>query len=181
MKTVIQSLFILLLLTVTSNGQIMQMMHFPEQDEFSSHTESFLLGLHNNDMLMIWYDQENYEMKVSLSTDEGNSWLSASVLPSYFVSTEINAEFLSSGRIIVAFKSNRHYLVYSDDNGQTWSDAIVLPTRTNPAERSYVALSNLTKLSDGNAAFIYSYSGSADPSVPHRGIYAIYSSDGENW
>jgi len=158
--------------------------HFSQQSDSISNKESFVLGLPDNSMLMLWYDRSTHTLISAKSYDEGLSWSYTNGIAGFNESSSIdlNAVVLSSGRILVSFKFSRYLAIYSDDNGESWSEPDILPTFPLPYERIRVAYTSLSKSSDGDVIFVYSYSAINYPdTIPHKGIYTIRSSDGTSW
>ena len=175
-----------LYLTYSNNifGQITNPLRFTEQYSWISNKQSFLLGLQNNDMLMLWYESGTYIIHSSKSYDGGIYWSSTQQIVSASGQNpvDINAVVFNTGRILVTYKDITYKAMYSDDDGETWQGFQYIPTFFLPGERNRVAYSSLAQFSDGTASFIYSYSAYNLPdTIPHKGIYSIRTSDGINW
>ncbi len=169
----------IVLCTFQSFAQITHPLHFQLQSDSISNTESFLLGLPDNSLMMFWYDSTSHTINSSRSTDQGMNWNEFNIVyisynhPDF----ELNAVVLNSGRIILSFQEFHYYVIYSDDNGLTWSDKIELPTTALPFQRRLVKFTSLSKLESGKTVFVYSYRAVIDT----IGIYLISSYEGINW
>ena len=182
MKNII--LICTMLLSIECFSQISNPLRFASQYGWITNKQSFLLGLPNNDLLMLWYETGTYMIHSSKSYDGGFSWSFAQQIVSTSTQdqVDINAVVLSSGRILATYKDIRYKMMYSDDDGETWQGFENIPTFSLPAEQHRVAYTSLAKFFDGTAALIYSYSPNNLPdTIPHRGIYSIRTSDGINW
>jgi hypothetical protein len=176
--------FFAITFTLQSFAQIINPLHFQNQYSWISNKESFLLGLPNNDMQMLWHETGTNLIHTAKSYDGGFNWGSTQQIVGISGQNpiDINAIVLNSGRILASYNEYRYKAMYSDDNGETWQGYLDIPTFYLPAEQLRVAYTSLSELSDGTVAFIFSYSPYNFPdTIPHRGIYIIHTSDGINW
>ncbi|MCK5087665.1 MAG: exo-alpha-sialidase, partial [Melioribacteraceae bacterium] len=86
---------------------------------------------------------------------------------------------MSNGRILLTYKFKRHQLIYSDDNGISWSDPIELPAEEGIIRPRLVSNSSLTETSDGKIWFVYSRSNTAH--THSANVFSIKSEDGQTW
>ncbi|GIK61733.1 MAG: hypothetical protein HND39_00265 [Ignavibacteriota bacterium] len=185
--------YIILLLSIfffsnLSNSQIPNPVHYQNQNIETSNKESFLLGLPDNSLLMIWFSRSSTflgTLNSARSTDSGITWSYTNPIIEFGVldPVDINAVILNSGRILLTFKSvdngiNRYRYMYSDDNGENWLGYSDLPTINPSFLRRYVGFTSMSKLSDGSVMFVFSFSQS---NAPHQGIFYIRSNDGIYW
>lgn len=172
-------------LSVFSNAQILQPGYFALQSSAQNNTESFLLGLPNNDIIMFWYDSLALKVKSSRSTDNGLSWSAENTITTFtyvpLYNVDINAIVLNSGRILLAYKNREYKLHYSDDNGITWQQLSAFAIRANPPLRARVYLSSFAKTSDGKVVFVHSDGANISNNYNARGIYYCKSLDGIYW
>jgi hypothetical protein len=166
-----------------NNAQIITPTRFPIQEQYQNNTESFLLGLPNNELVMFWYDSSNSQIKYSRSPNSGNWWYDADSLIN-ILSTEryvdINGVVLPSGRVLITYHSNFYYYIYSDDNCYNWSIPTMLPTRSGILARRKIFKSSLAIKANNQVCFIHSVSPSFN-SEEALGIYTISSVDGVTW
>jgi hypothetical protein len=174
------SLIFCLFFLVNVFAQVSYPTHFQNQFDTVSNKESFFLGLPDNTMLMLWYERGNSAIQTAKSYDGGLSWDYSQYIVWFTEENpvDINAIVLNAGRILVAFKNTKYKAIYSDNNGETWSEPYELPT-LGVLSRYKVANTSLSMLSDGTAVFVFSYQ--LSPSSPSQKIYTISSSDGINW
>ncbi len=178
MKNTLKIFLIILLFSFTVSAQISTPVKFEKQKPYMNCSESFLLGLPNNDLLMFWAESSTRIIYMSRSTDNGIIWSSPAIVvnDSYIqMNFEINAVVLTSGRILLTFKRGSYYCKYSDDNGFTWSDHIRL---TSTYQEFY---SGLAVLESSQAAFSFSYSSTTNPNYTPKGIYVMFTGDGVTW
>lgn len=101
--------FVFIGLFVFSNAQILQPGYFALQSSAQNNTESFLLGLPNNDIIMFRYDSLALKVKSSRSTDNGISWSAENKITTFInfplYNVDINAIVLNSGRILLTYKN----------------------------------------------------------------------------
>ncbi|MCC6255867.1 MAG: exo-alpha-sialidase, partial [Ignavibacteriaceae bacterium] len=176
-------IFISINIFLTTYAQIDTPTRFPVQEYFQNNYESCLLGLPNNDLIMFWYDSTYSQLKSAKSNDGGLNWQPENIVTSFITDEygpDINATILNSGRILLTYRYTQYYIVYSDDNGISWSSPAFLPTRPNVPLRRRVYLSALAKLSNGDVGFTYGVSSSNNLNDA-KGIFIIKSSDGINW
>ena len=178
MKIALKIFLLILLFSFTVSAQISTPVKFEKQKPYMDCSESFLLGLPNNDLLMFWAESSTRIIYMSRSTDNGNIWSEPIILVDNYYQQqnfELNAVVLTSGRILLTFKRGSYYCKYSDDNGFTWSDHIRL---TSTLQEYY---SGLAVLKSGQAALSFSVSPTSYPYQTPKGVYVIYSSDGITW
>jgi hypothetical protein len=175
------SLFSSLTYSTSIFAQINNPLYFPGQYSWISNKQSFLLGLPDNGMMMLWNESETKYINSAKSYDGGLNWsFNQQVFwMSDRNSTDINGAALNSGRILLTFKNFAYYAMYSDDNGESWEDYYSLPT-VSPLQRNRVGCTSLSKLFDNTVVFIFSYSTYPD-TIPYKGIYTIRSSNGIDW
>jgi len=173
----------LLLISLITEAQVTSPTRFPVQEYFQNNYESCLLGLPNNDLIMFWYDSTDSQLKSSKSTDGGLIWEAESMIIDFIsdkYGADINAIVLNSGRILLTYRYGQYFSMYSDDNGTSWSSPVFLPTRPNPPLRRRVYFSSLSKLSNSEVRFTYSFSNPINL-YDSKGLYNIISSDGITW
>jgi len=102
-------------------------------------------------LLLFWY--EDYDIHLSKSTDNGISWSSPVLFTSivYSAQNSLTGIVLNSGRIVIVYKTTYYNLVYSDDNGNTWSSPQKLPAGSNGS----VYNGNLSQSSSGKLFLTY--------------------------
>ena len=178
-------LILLFTLSKFLSSQIIQPTKFPNQSSEISNTESFLLGLPDNSMIMIWYDIETGFINTSKSTDNGSSWGNTDQIIDFTTNqpVDISAVVMNSGRILLTFKNSYYRLMYSDDSGESWQGNIPLPTFTGVFQRTFACATSLAKLNNGQVTCVFSYSVLPVPqdTLTSRRIYTIGSYDGINW
>jgi len=151
--TIVAALFILLQLT--SFGQ---MQKFSKQNPDSSYKVSFLLA-DQHTLLFFWYSGSH--LLQSRSTDAVN-WSDAIVIKdSIAISSdsdpnEITGIVLNSGRIFLVFRNVFYYSVYSDDNGESWSVPLRLPTGTTVLNYRRAHYGNIIQTSTGKLILVFS-------------------------
>ena len=172
--TIVAALFILLQLT--SFGQ---MQKFSKQNPDSSYKVSFLLA-DQHTLLFFWYSGSH--LLQSRSTDAVN-WSDAIVIKdSIAISSdsdpnEITGIVLNSGRIFLVFRNVFYYSVYSDDNGESWSVPLRLPTGTTVLNYRRAHYGNIIQTSTGKLILVFS-----DYLTGSTNIRFITSSDnGSTW
>jgi hypothetical protein len=153
MKHISIAFTLFVLLQMTSFGQ---MLKFPKQNADSSYKVSFLLTNQNN-QLFFWFSGAH--LLQSRSTD-GINWSDAivvkdSVPASDYYQSEITGVVLNTGRIYLVFKYNIYYSIYSDNNGQTWSAPIKIPTGTIIITYSRAQKASITQSSTGKLILLY--------------------------
>ncbi len=114
--------------TTVLTAQITEPRWFSYQSQDQNNNESFILGLPNNDIMMFWYDSLEIKIKSARSTDNGISWNDSStiatLLSSSNYSSDINAIVLNSGRVLLTYRTDSYYYIYSDDDCVSWSEPI---------------------------------------------------------
>jgi hypothetical protein len=178
------SLFASLSYSTSIYSQIANPLRFPGQYQWISNQEAFLLGLPDNSMLMIWYEEGTHIIHSAKSYDGGFNWEPTIQIVSASGQNpiDLNAVVLNSGRILVTYKDSRYKAMYSDDDGESWLGFTNIPTFISPPEQLRVAYTSLAKFSDGSAGLIYTFSPYNLPdTIPYRGIYSIRSLDGIIW
>jgi hypothetical protein len=177
--------FVFIGLSVLSSAQILQPGYFALQSSAQNNTESFLLGLPNNDIIMFWYDSLALKVKSSRSTDNGSTWSAENTITTFInvplYNVDINAIVLNSGRILLTYKNHDYKLHYSDDNGVTWQQLPSFNIRPNPPLRARVYLSSFAKTSDGKVVFVHSDGANISNNYNAQGIYYCKSLDGIYW
>ncbi len=183
MKKIFLVLAIILFFFSSLYSQITYPVRFVHQPFNYNNTESFLLGLPNNEALMFWYDSTSAVIRYARGNNDLLNWYSQDSI-SYITASnkdvDINAIVLGSGRILLTYKTMYYYFIYSDNNGISWSAPTQLPTRSSIAARRKVYNSSLSIKSDGQISFVHSFTTSTN-SLYAKGIFSIYSSDGINW
>ncbi len=167
-------IYLLLLLVITINLSA-QMQKFPLLEPISKTIpESFIIEGDENELLMFWIDSTDLHMSRSL--DDGSTWNSPTTLEDNTIISDslsdLNALKLNSGRILVTYKFKFHYLIYSDDNGLTWSTPIQLETEYGIVRPRQIVESSLSQTNDNKIWFVYNRL---------NVIYNIQSSDGSSW
>ena len=186
MKYIISILSVLFFSDI-SNSQISHPIHFQNQNIETSNKESFLLGLPDNSLLMIWFERSSTiigALNSAKSTDNGFTWSNTNQIMEFgeLKPIDINLTILNSGRILLTFKNIRYRILFSDDNGISWQGYAELPTFGSPPARSRVGSTSLSKLSDGSVVFVFSYSQpNISDTIPDKRIYYIRSDEGINW
>ena len=173
----------LLLISLITEAQVTNPTRFPVQEYFQNNYESCLLGLPNNDLFMFWYDSTDSQLKSSKSTDGGLNWEDENIIVEFIsdaYGADINAVMLNSGRILLTYRYTQYYIVYSDDNGTSWSSPVYLPTILSGIQRRRVYFSSLSISSNNSINFTYSYSNSSNI-YEAKGLFNITSLDGINW
>ncbi len=157
MKQLILSLIIILSVNVFS--QISDFRIFSFLEPISNNIpESALVEGAENELIMFWTDSTNLHMTSSM--DGGISWangfrtLYSNVNLSDSLS-DLNALKINNGRILVTFKHKLHYIIFSDDNGVTWSEPVHLVTNVNVVRQRMVKESSLIQTSDSKIWFVY--------------------------
>lgn len=177
--------FVFFSLSVFSSAQILQPGYFALQSSAQNNTESFLLGLPNNDIIMFWYDSLALKVKSSRSTDNGSTWSAENTITTFInvplYNVDINAIVLNSGRVLLTYKNHDYKLHYSDDNGITWQQLPTFNIRPNPPLRARVYLSSFAKTSDGKVVFVHSDWANISNNYNAHGIYYCKSLDGIYW
>ncbi len=140
---------------------------------------SSIVETESGELIIFWSDST--KLFYSKSTDYGKMWNIVSLLyidsiASHLV-TDINSLRLRNGRILITFKSIRHFILYSDDNGNSWSEPMVLPTAEGIIRKRYVSNSTLNQISDTLISFVYS----SEYHTTDHIIFRIKSKDGINW
>ncbi len=164
-----------------SNSQITKPIHFQNQNNQVSNKESFLLGLPDNSMLMVWYARDSTQfgkLNSAKSTDNGLTWGSTNLIMEFGepFPVDINLITLTSGRILLTFKNSSYKMLYSDDNGNSWQGYSNVPTFTGTIMRNKVGCTSLSKLNDGSAIFVFSYNTSPNAdTITNKRIYYIRS------
>ena len=178
-----------ILLSQLIQAQINTSQRFPEQNEYLNNDESSILQTTNGDLLMFWYVRYDDKIFYSRSTNQGTTWQEtkiAAVNVEYddYYKVDLNTFMFDNGRILLSYKgyiivstvyTQVYLLKYSDDNGITWSDPILLPTLD--FQKCFASSFGLT--ADKRVAFIFSTQ--PNQSVEPKGIKAIFSSNGINW
>jgi len=170
--TIATALFILL--QVTSFGQ---MQKFPLQNPDSTYKTSFLL---TNQNVQLFYWISGTHLLQSRSTD-GINWsdpvvIRDSILQSQYLvpDDEITGFVSNSGRIYLVVKNGNYYLIYSDNNGQTWSVPVKLPT----GKLTYYLAHNGSLIVSSSGKLLFEYS----TPVPEKYIGIITSTNhGSTW
>ncbi len=162
----------LLLLTISMSAQMRQ---FPLLEPVSNHIpESFIIEGGENELVMIWIDST--DLHVSKSLDDGGTWKTPTTLVDNTILrdslSDLNALKINNGRILVTYKFKFHYLIYSDDNGSTWSEPTQLITDVGIIRPRKIMESSLSQTSDNKIWFVYNRLGT---------IYNIQSDDGNKW
>ena len=150
MKQLLYTVTIFILIQWMSFGQIKQ---FPLNVTNSS---SFLLPTPAY-QLFFWF---NNNQLLQAQCSDGYNWINTVVLRDN-VSTdnypnEVTGIILNNGRIILIYRDVFSYLIYSDNNGQTWSSRLLLPTGVNATRYHLAHSGSLTNTSTGKLIFLYS-------------------------
>lgn len=173
---------ILLLFLIISNLAYAQIREITKlsalTQPINSHASSILQAT-NGDLVIHWADST--KLFISKSLDNGLTWLPNELLfedpvASHLIA-DLNSLTMSNGRILVTFKTINHFLMYSDDNGISWSEPILLPTINGPIRKRYMNNSSLTQLSNSLISLTYS----SDHISNNSFIFRIKSNDGINW
>jgi len=173
----------LLLISLITEAQVTSPTRFPVQEYFQNNYESCLLGLPNNDLIMFWYDSTDSQLKSSKSTDGGLIWEDESIIVEFIsdvYGADINSVVLNSGRILLTYRYTQYYIVYSDDNGTSWSSPVYLPTILSGIQRRRVYFSSLSISSNNSINFTYSYSNNNNL-FNAKSLFNITSVDGITW
>ena len=170
--------------TIVLTAQITEPRWFSYQAQDQNNNESFILGLPNNDIMMFWYDSLEIKIKSARSTDNGISWHDSSSIATFLspsnYSSDINGIVLNSGRVLLTYRTDSYYYIYSDDDCVSWSEPMLLPARIPPPLRRGVNFSSLGKSSNGSIVFVHSFTTSSNRNEA-KGIYTISSLDGTWW
>ncbi|HMN18165.1 MAG TPA: T9SS type A sorting domain-containing protein [Ignavibacteriaceae bacterium] len=171
-----------------SNSQITQPIHFQNQNNETSNKESFLLGLQDSSLLMVWFARDTTELGKlysAKSTDNGHTWGNTNLIMEFSenLPVDINLIYVNSGRILLTFKNSTYKILYSDDNGVNWLGYSELPTFNNPISKRRAVCTSLSRANDGSAIFVFSYNTDTNSdSVINKRIYHIRSYDnGISW
>ena len=142
-------------------AQIPNPLRFQHQNYDSSYTRSSVLGLPNGNLLYFWVEGEG--LFQSRSTDGGLNWEEPYLIAQtsiYYSTDNIASSLLDSGKISIVYRSslpnNFYSIIFSYDNGLTWSSPIILPTGQNNIQRRQTTSINVN-------------------SSPDNGVYACYS------
>lgn len=168
-------IFILLLFIYTSlYSQLPDIKKFEWQSDFPINPSLTIVQAANNDVLMFWTDKT--ELYQARSTDLGITWDKPNLLVSITEGIrnleDLNALRATNSRILLTYKKNRHQLIYSDDNGISWSDKIELPTESGILGPAYIDETNLTEVEGSGFWFVYQSRGN---------LVCIKSQDGSSW
>ena len=126
----------------------------------------------NQDLMLFSHDST--QIYLTRSTDDGNTWQLDTILTSsdpFKPFEDVHPLLSSSGNIILTYKSNRHYSIYSDDNGYSWSEELELPTESGLIKPTRINTSCLSEVND-EIWLIYTL---------RETLMRIKSSDGINW
>ncbi len=133
----------------------------------------------NGDLILFWADST--KLYYSRSENYGLTWQPVTLLYqdslATHIVTDLNSLIMHNGRLLLTFKTTQHNLVYSDDNGNSWSLPVVLPTIGGFQRKRYINFSSLTQLADTLVSFIYS---SEYTSNDHY-IFQLKSNSGIDW
>ncbi len=166
---------ILFTISLTLSAQLESFERFPMLEPIDGYIpESVLVEGTKNELIMFWVDSTDLSM--SRSIDEGVSWSNPVKLydqtERFDSLSDLNVLKIISGRILVTFKHKFHYLIYSDDNGETWSERLALLTHNNDIFRRRIFESSLSQTDEGKIRFVYNRLNS---------IFSIQSEDGITW
>ncbi|MBU1680690.1 MAG: glycoside hydrolase, partial [Bacteroidetes bacterium] len=164
----------------TLNAQIPDIKKISVQDSTRNIVASSVVSGVGNNLFFFWADSNL--LYSAYTSDYGETWSIPTVIADDVKSIrsepEIRTLKLASGRILLIYKATRHFLIYSDDSGLSWSSKIELPTSTS-IQSQYVATPHLTQFDDGRIVFAYSL---LFPSGSYRNqAYLIESLDGTIW
>ncbi|MFH1525544.1 MAG: sialidase family protein, partial [Bacteroidota bacterium] len=164
----------------TLNAQIPNIKKISVQDSTRNIVASSVVSGVGNNLFFFWADSNL--LYSAYTSDYGETWSIPTVIADDVKSIrsepEIRTLKLASGRILLIYKATRHFLIYSDDSGLSWSSKIELPTSTS-IQSQYVATPHLTQFDDGRIVFAYSL---LFPSGSYRNqAYLIESLDGTIW
>ena len=131
-----------------------QMQKFPKQNPDITYTASFLIS-NQNIQLFYWFDNNRLLQSRSL---DGINWSDTVALVNYIDPThaEITGNVLNTGRIYLVYKYQWFSSIYSDDNGQTWSTPVKLPTGTTISDQGKANNGSFIQSSSGKYIFTYS-------------------------
>jgi hypothetical protein len=155
---------------------IMLMKSFDLSNTNLSLTGSSFSSDSNGNLFHFWAD--SVKLFCTKSNDAGFTWTTPLLLheTNYPIINKVSSIISSSGRVFVFFWDTYVYYKYSDDNGITWSEKIILPTGTGLNSRITKSGFPLVT-SDGTIQYIYSRNTGSS-----TGIFRISSSnDGVSW
>ncbi|MCF6270668.1 MAG: exo-alpha-sialidase [Melioribacteraceae bacterium] len=166
------TLQLLLVLTISLSAQ---MEKIPLLEPISNTIpESFIIEGSGNELITFWIDSTDLHMSKSL--DDGLTWGTSKILVDNTILrdslSDLNVLKINSGRILVTYKQKFHYLIYSDDNGSTWSEPAKLVTDIGIIRPRKIMESSLSQTNDDKIWFVYNR---------QNKIYNIQSDDGVTW
>jgi len=154
----IYKIFLLALGVYTSAfSQITEITRLPVQDISQSIFESVPIWLSSNEILIFYLNETRDTIFSTKSTHGGISWSQPKVIAEVNITPYQSSSYLSglkssTGRVFLAWSiyDESMKLIYSDDNGESWSDPISIPGGGGiPALQKKSSLLNLTELDDG--------------------------------
>ncbi|MFH1528634.1 MAG: exo-alpha-sialidase, partial [Bacteroidota bacterium] len=170
----------LICLSISIFAQVPNIKKLSIQDSTRTIVASSVVEGVGNNLLFFWADSNL--LYSALTSNYGATWSNPTVLAndvqSAITMPEIRALKLTSGRILLVYKANRHAVIHSDDNGISWSEKILLPTYTGTLT-NFVAEPSLVQLDDGR--IIFSYSPLFSNGSYRNQAYFIESLDGTIW
>ena len=153
MKSFSVSIVLIVLFQFTSFGQ---MQKFTKLSSDSSYKVSFLLKS-QNDQLLFWFGGRHF---LQSRSSDGINWsdgvlIKDSVYSSDPYQNDITGIVMNSGRIYLVYRFGYYYSIYSDNNGQTWSAPLRMPTGTTVYSYRNAHNGNIIQSSTGKLIFAY--------------------------
>jgi BNR repeat-like domain/Secretion system C-terminal sorting domain len=148
-------LIAVLTLSINIFSQIEDIAYLPVQNSADIYNESAPVMLSEDEVIIFYVNSTQDTIFFTISRDSGNNWETPravitdelDILQLYYHITALRS---TSGRIFLAWAiKNEAMLIYSDDNGTTWSEPQVFISVGNPAFPRRINSLNFSQLDDG--------------------------------
>jgi hypothetical protein len=157
MKSIYKIFLLALGVYSSAFSQITEITRLPVQDISQSIFESVPIWLSSNEILIFYLNETRDTIFSTKSKDGGISWSQPKVIAEVNITAYQSSSYLSglkssTGRVFLAWTifDESMKLIYSDDNGENWSDPINIPGGGGiPALQKKSSLLNLTEWDDG--------------------------------
>ncbi len=143
----------LILLSEISQAQFDSFQIFDGVNNDGQNELPVLLELSEENLIMFYI--RNDSLFSSKTTDNGINWLNENfIYETDYPRSEIGALILNSGRIYVYIKRSFFVGLYSDDNGNSWTEVPYLPMG-NSFTRRLALHGSVTQLNNGDMYFLF--------------------------
>jgi hypothetical protein len=161
---------------VNLNSQIVNIRSFDLTNTNLSLTGSAFISDANSNLFHFWADSA--KLFYSKSNNAGISWTTPFLLhETTYTISQVSSLISTSGRIFVFYRDIYINYKYSDDNGTTWSEKLILPTGTGIGASNTKYGFSITAPS-GSLYYIYS----RNTVTNSKGVFRIVSTDnGITW